>query len=64
MFLQVTGGTTVDLPVPERPFTFAGLQAAQAAGDREALAERARPLLHLHLTDRAAGIGQVLDALV
>jgi Phosphoglucose isomerase len=63
VFLQVTGGTGVDLPVPERPFTFAGLQAAQAAGDREALAERARPLLHLHLTDRAAGIGQLLDAL-
>ncbi|SOC49899.1 glucose-6-phosphate isomerase [Blastococcus aggregatus] len=62
-FLQVTGAIGTDLPVPERPFTFGGLQAAQAAGDRKALADRGRPLLHLHLTDRAAGIGQLLAAL-
>ncbi|MGY1693880.1 glucose-6-phosphate isomerase [Geodermatophilus sp. SYSU D00814] len=62
-FLQLTGATTTDLPVPDRPFSFATLQAAQAAGDRQALADRQRPLLHLHLTDRAAGIDQVLGAL-
>ncbi len=62
-FLQLTGATATDLPVPGRPFTFATLQAAQAAGDRQALADRQRPLLHLHLTDRAAGIDQVLGAL-
>ncbi len=62
-FLQITGAIGTDLPVPERPFTFGGLQAAQAAGDRKALADRSRPLLHLHLTDRAAGIGQLLAAL-
>jgi glucose-6-phosphate isomerase len=62
-FLQLTGAHTEDLPVPDRPYSFGTLQAAQAAGDRQALADRQRPLLHLHLTDRAAGIGQVLDAL-
>jgi len=32
-------------------------------GDCEALAGRGRPLLHLHFTDRAAGIAQLLAAL-
>ena len=56
-FLQITGAVT------ERPggarasrTRFGELQAAQAAGDRQALAGRGRPLLRLHLTDRAAGI--------
>lgn len=62
-FLQITGAVADDLPVPDRPYTFGGLQAAQAGGDRKALADRSRPLLHLHLTDRAAGIGQLLTAL-
>ncbi|RBY97813.1 glucose-6-phosphate isomerase [Blastococcus sp. TF02-8] len=62
-FLQLTGAVAEDLPVPDQPYTFGTLQAAQAAGDRKALADRERPLLHLHLTDRAAGIGQLLAAL-
>ena len=62
-FLQITGVVTEDLPVPGRPYTFGELNAAQAAGDRQALAGRGRPLLHLHLTDRAAGVAQLLAAL-
>ncbi|TQN42443.1 glucose-6-phosphate isomerase [Blastococcus colisei] len=62
-FLQLTGVVAEDLPVPDQPFTFATLQAAQAGGDRKALADRERPLLHLHLTDRAAGLDQLLSAL-
>jgi glucose-6-phosphate isomerase len=62
-FLQLTGAVAQDLPVPDQPYGFATLQAAQAAGDRKALADRQRPLLHLHLTDRAAGLGQLLSAL-
>lgn len=61
-FLQITGAVTDDLPVPEMPYTFGQLQAAQAAGDRQALASRGRPLLWLHLTDREAGTAQVLAA--
>ncbi|PSK66146.1 Glucose-6-phosphate isomerase [Micromonospora sp. MH33] len=60
--LQVTGGVAEDLPVPGRPYTFGDLQAAQAAGDRRALADRGRPVLRLHLTERAAGVAQLLDA--
>jgi glucose-6-phosphate isomerase len=61
-YLQITGAVTDDLPVPGRAYTFGQLQAAQAAGDRQALAGRSRPLLRLHLTDRAAGVAQLLDA--
>ena len=38
------------------------LQPAQAAGDRQALTSRDRPLLWLHLTDRTAGVAQLLAA--
>jgi glucose-6-phosphate isomerase len=61
-FLQITGTPAEDLDVADRPYTFATLQAAQAAGDRQALAGRRRPLLHLHLTDRPSGLGQLLEA--
>ncbi|MFI7214365.1 glucose-6-phosphate isomerase [Micromonospora maritima] len=59
--LLITGAVTDDLPVPGRPYTFAELQAARAAGDRRALAGRERPVLRLHLTERAAGVAQLLD---
>jgi glucose-6-phosphate isomerase len=61
-YLQITGEVTADLAVPDRAYTFGQLQAAQAAGDRQALAGRSRPLLRLHLTDRAAGVAPLLDA--
>ncbi|MFU8875623.1 glucose-6-phosphate isomerase [Micromonospora sp. SL4-19] len=61
-YLQVTGAVTDDLQVPGRPYTFGELQAAQAAGDRQALAGRGRPVLRLHLTERATGVAQLLDA--
>jgi hypothetical protein len=62
-FLQITGAVETDLPVPGMPYTLGQLQAAQAAGDRQALTTRERPLLHLHLTDRTAGIKQLLRVL-
>jgi hypothetical protein len=49
--------------VPGRPYSFGELQAAQAAGDREAIVGRGRPLLRLHLTDRSAGVAQLLDTI-
>ena len=61
-FLQITGATPGDLDVPGKPYSFGELQAAQAAGDRQALNKRSRPLLRLHLTDRAAGIAQIVAA--
>jgi len=61
-FLQITGAVHADLPVPGQSYSFGTLQAAQAAGDRQALAQRSRPLLHLHLTDRAAGVARLVAA--
>ncbi len=61
-FLQITGAVHADRPVPGQPYSFGALQAAQAAGDRQALTQRGRPLLHLHLTDRGAGLARLLAA--
>ena len=62
VFLQVTGTPEADLPIPERPFSFGELIAAQAAGDAAVLAEHGRPVLRLHLTDVAAGVAQLQTA--
>ena len=61
-YLQVTGAHDGDLDVPGQPFTFGRLQLAQALGDLQALESRDRPVLRLHLTDRIAGLLQLLDA--
>jgi glucose-6-phosphate isomerase len=61
VFLQVTAASAVDLSIPERPFTFGELISAQAAGDAQVLSDHGRPVLRLHLTDRAAGVKQLQD---
>jgi glucose-6-phosphate isomerase len=61
-FLQLTGKAEEDVEVPGRPYTLAGLQLAQALGDGRVLAERGRPVLRLHLTDRLAGLSHVMKA--
>lgn len=61
VFLQVTAAAVTDLPIPGLPFTFGELISAQAAGDAQVLSEHGRPVLRLHLTDRAAGVRQLQD---
>ena len=61
-FLQLSGAVESDLEVPERPYTLGQLQHAQALGDGQVLAEHGRPVLRLHLTDRAAGLAEVARA--
>ncbi|MGL5858656.1 MAG: glucose-6-phosphate isomerase [Angustibacter sp.] len=63
VYLQVTGRPTQDLDVPGQPFSFGQLIAAQAAGDAQVLAERGRPVLRLHLSDRQDGVRQLLEVL-
>jgi glucose-6-phosphate isomerase len=63
VYLQVTGEPGEDLEVPGRPFTFGQLVTAQAAGDAQVLEGHGRPVLRLHLTDRAAGLEQLIAAL-
>jgi len=63
VFLQLTGAVETDIEVPGRPYTLGTLQRAQALGDGQVLAEHGRPVLRLHLTDRAAGLAQVVRAI-
>lgn len=51
VFLQITGDAETDLEIPDRPFTFGQLIAAQAAGDASVLADHGRPVLTLTLGD-------------
>ncbi|MBP2330064.1 glucose-6-phosphate isomerase [Kibdelosporangium banguiense] len=61
-FLQITGAVDEDLEVPDRPYTLGVLQRAQALGDGQVLREHGRPVLRLHLTDRAAGLAHLVKA--
>ena len=62
VFLQITGAVQRDVEVPGQPFTLGRLQLAQALGDLGALRQRGRPVVRLHLYDRASGIAQLLAA--
>ena len=63
VFLQITGAAPTDVVVPGRPYTLGTLQHAQALGDGHVLAEHGRPVLRLHLTDRAAGLVAVAKSI-
>jgi glucose-6-phosphate isomerase len=63
VYLQVTGSPAGDLDVPGQQFSFGDLIAAQAAGDAQVLADHGRPVLRLHLTDRAEGVRRLLEVL-
>jgi glucose-6-phosphate isomerase len=62
-FLQLTGVVDTDIPVPGTGFTLGELQQAQALGDANVLAAHGRPVLRLHLLDRAAGLVALVHAL-
>ncbi len=63
VFLQVTCDESVDVEIPDRPFTFGTLIAAQAAGDAKVLADHDRPVLRLHLNDPTTGVARLVDLL-
>jgi transaldolase/glucose-6-phosphate isomerase len=50
-FLQIYDPAADDLPIPGEPFTFGGLKAAQAEGDRLALERRSRPVIRIEGMD-------------
>lgn len=62
-FLQITGDVDRDYEIPGQNFGFKTLLAAQALGDGKALASRKYPLLRLNLTNRSAGIIEILNCL-
>jgi glucose-6-phosphate isomerase len=63
VFLQLLQRPVEDLAIPERPFTFGELIAAQASGDASVLAEHGRPVLTLTLTDPSRDV-QALRAAI
>ncbi|MBA2531802.1 MAG: glucose-6-phosphate isomerase [Nocardioidaceae bacterium] len=63
VYIQVSAECPSDQPIPDRPFSFGELIAAQAAGDAQVLADHGRPVLRLHLTDPGSGVRQLLEVL-
>ncbi len=62
VFLQVVGDLSEDLEVPDRPFTFGRLKAAQADGDATVLRDSGRPVLTLRV-DSTDGLAVLTAAL-
>lgn len=62
VFLQVTGAIERDIQVPGAPYSLGRLQLAQALGDLGALRGRGRPVVRLHLRNRARGLTELLSA--
>ena len=64
VFLQITGDPREDLPVPGQKFTFGVVEAAQARGDYDVLAERGRRALRVHLgADVESGLDRLMEAI-
>jgi glucose-6-phosphate isomerase len=64
VFLQLTCDAADDLPVPGHKYTFGVVEAAQARGDFDVLAERQRRALRIHLgRDAAAGLRRLGDVM-
>ena len=60
VFLQVTAGDTVDLPIPGRAYSFGSLNMAQARGDFLVLSELKRRVIRVHLgTDVASSLSRL-----
>ncbi len=61
VFIQMTAESEEDIPIPDDPgsaaasLTFGILEAAQAAGDRQALLSRGRRVIRLHLGPDVVG---------
>lgn len=63
VFLQITHTPAEDVAIPNKPYTFGTLNAAQAAGDLEALNTHGRRAMRLHIDgDLSAGLALLLQA--
>jgi hypothetical protein len=51
LYIQVVDDTGPELPIPGKPFGFARLIRAQAAGDLQALEERGRRIVRVRLEE-------------
>jgi len=62
-FLQLVDTPERDLAIPDRPFGFATLIRAQAAGDASVLEQHGRPVLTIELDDLADGLSTLRELL-
>ena len=63
VFLQVTADQKADLDIPDEPYSFGTLAAAQALGDLKSLSTRNRRVIRIHLgCDVEAGIRRIQKA--
>ncbi len=64
IFIQITREGSADISIPNAPYTFGVLEAAQAAGDLEALQAKGRRALRLHIDGGVIeGLQKLLDAI-
>lgn len=63
VFIQITADAQNDLQIPGRSLSFGVVEAAQAKGDLEVLAERGRRYLRVHIKggDIDAGLQQIVE---
>jgi glucose-6-phosphate isomerase len=61
VFIQVVDESAVDVEIPDKPYSFGRLLAAQANGDADVLARHGRPVLTLR-THSDAGLAQIVNA--
>jgi len=62
LFLQITVESSEDVEIPTRGMTFGVLERAQALGDYEALVDRRRRILRVHLPS-AEAVSELVQAL-
>lgn len=63
VFLQITCDDPADIEVPGHGYSFGVVKAAQARGDLEAMVERGRRALRVHLKNVDAGLAELEHAM-
>jgi transaldolase/glucose-6-phosphate isomerase len=61
LFVQITADDPEDLDCPGHGYSFGTLARAQALGDVQALQERGRRVLRIHLRDAATGLDELVE---
>jgi transaldolase/glucose-6-phosphate isomerase len=64
VFLEITADDAEDLAVPGEPYTFGVIKAAQARGDFQALTDRGRRAVRVHLSGVETGLAALDRAVV
>jgi hypothetical protein len=63
VFVSITANDSKDAPIPGEPFKFSVLKEAQARGDWQALKNKNRRAIHIHLHNVPNGVKELQNAL-